>query len=85
MDCGAASCDLRYGRSETESGQSVEDRELVVGRLCHVVYVGERSEYAAACVLSGRFFFFFSLSFCFFFVSRSGDGVVPYVRTEAFT
>ena len=38
--------------------KSVEDRELAVGRTSHVVYVRERSEHAAACVLAGRFFFF---------------------------
>ena len=37
--------------------KSVEDRELAVGRTSHVVYVRERSEHAAACVLAGRFFF----------------------------
>ena len=38
--------------------RNIEDRELAVGRISHVVYVRERSEPAAACVLAGHFFFF---------------------------
>ena len=54
----SGSSGLRACRRRRIYTKSVEDRERAVVRISHVVYVRERSEHAAACVLAGCFFFF---------------------------